>query len=347
MKIKTFFPALIFSSDLSNIEITDVQSELKFILKCRSENGFSTIFSETYTPDTSGKIRIYNLHKIYEYHLEEYPVNDFQFEFISTSDNPIYKSRILKSNAEIHLGTVAFVSNHFLTLLSQKKRTYPESLEYLSTYSLEPEPIKVVAKYRNQAGNYSTNEYSEGITKKEDITLLNVSPSKYLIDDLTLVRYTVSCGSRLMQYDIDNVNDKVLEVSFLNNFGVIETFATYSTVSSESKFEKKFGSIHGIYTKLTSDKTKEYTANTGIIDEATADWLEMDLFSSYYVFEIRSGAEWKRITITDETVKRNSNKDSQPNFEFKYRYSQRIHDIAVFKQNMNRIFNQMFDIRFN
>ncbi|SHE56772.1 hypothetical protein [Dysgonomonas macrotermitis] len=349
MILETFIPDLAFSSQVSNIVLSS-DSDVKFVLYRVTESGENeAILSELYTPDNDSKIYILNLQKILSGYLEPVITGDFVFSFVVDDETLEYTSRLILSRSEINVSAPKFVANKFLSLLMGDKVTRPNNKEYVSVYSLTEDTVNVKAYYRdNETQTYSEKDIAGNQVTKDTVTLLDVSPGNYEAENLVLVRYIVSCGDRSMTFWIDNLSESsALSVLFSNNFGVLETFSISGVLQWEPKYTNDIGTIRGEYNKYNIDFYREYTANTGVLERLTADWLELELFSSLYVFEMRDTLIGKRIMISDQTVKRSSSKTETPSFEFKYRISQRIQDVIDFAGFIHRIFDMTFDLTFD
>lgn len=349
MILKTFIPDLAFSSQVSNITLA-AAADVKFVLyKVSDDNTRKEILSELYTPDNDSMIYILKLHKIINGYLEEVIAGDFVFSFTESEETYEVTSRIILSRSEINATAPKFTANRFLSLLKGDKTTRPDSKEYLSVYSLSADQVTIKAYYRNDTTEtYSDETISGPIVNANAVTLIDVSPANYASENLVLVRYTILCGDRIMNFWIDNLSKQSpLSVLFSNNFGVVETFSVSGALQWEPKYTNDIGTIRGEYNKYNTEYYREYTANTGVMDKLTADWIETDLFSSLLVFEIRDSYIWKKIMISDQTVKRSSSGSETPSFEFKYRISQYIQDVIDFTDYLHRVFDITFDESFD
>ncbi len=350
MILDTFIPELAFSSALSDITLVEVTEDITFELSVKLiDNTYKVILFEPYTPDNDAAIYIINLQKIIDGYLSENPVLDFRFKFESASNLLEYFSRIIVSRAELDADARKFVSQRFLTVMKGDKTIRPGSLEYLSVYVLEPQAITITAHYRdNTTGVYETANFTDPDPLINQISTINVSPTNYQNEGKTLVKYTVSCGTRQMNYLIDNLSEpSPAEILFINNFGVPEAFSTSGSLARERKYTNEFATIKGQYVKVNNSLVIENTANTGVMDPHTADWIESDLFSSYKTFLVKDSHIWKGITIIDETIKRTSDKTEQPAYEFKYRLKQHNQEVILFQKYLYRLFDETFDKTFN
>lgn len=349
MIINTYIPELAFSSEFPSISLSEVKDEVYFMLLHKQANGtYKDVLEESFTPDKDMKIFIPDLHSVIDDCLIDTPVNDFLFTFMVNKDSVSYPSRIIRSRAELEIGARSFVANHFLTLLNGTKIIRPDSLEYVSVYALQEESYTISATYRDSSGWYYNKEIAGNVVLPDRVSLIDVSPVNFADEGGVLVSYTVRCGDRKQLYKIDRLSlPSPLSVLFNNNFGVIETFSIGGLLKWEPKFTNSMGSIRGEYKNYTLKYHREYTANTGIMSQHIAEWLEWELFTSLEVFTIKNSMLHKKITITDQKVERSSDSSELPAFEFTYRLSQSIQDVVDFSDKLKRIFDKSFDYTFN
>lgn len=349
MILQTFIPDFAFSSQVSNIALTS-DSDVKFTLyRISDDNKRVSILSELYVPDNDTMIYIIDLHKIINSYLDKTIVGDYVFVFENDDDVVEKFTRIILSRSEINVTAPKFVANRFLSLMKGDKNTLPDSKELLSVYSFNPDKVMIKAFYRDDVNEEYFDEIIAGpIVKENAMTGIDVSPQNYLKDGFTLVRYSVVCGDRTMNYWMDNLsNESPLSLLFSNNFGVIETYSISGLLQWEPKFTNDIGTIRGEYNRYDIEFYREYTANTGVMNKRTADWLEVELFSALQVYGVKDSHVWKKLIISDQTIKRTSSDSETPAFEFKYRISQRNQDVIDFSDYLHRVFDVTFDKSFD
>ena len=123
-----------------------------------------------------------------------------------------------------------------------------------------------------------------------------------------------------------------------------ETFVPAAVTLRENKYENKFGTFNGKYRKYNVEAVKKYTAGTGVMTGAGADWLE-ELFMSKDVFTLSEAGTEKEIVIEEAAVKRSTAPDELPAFEFKYRLSKFNQHEYILSEN--RIFDDTYNYMFN
>lgn len=349
MIVDTYMPTFAFSSNFQEIVLSDVKSDVTFILRNKNNFGeYVEIIAETYTPDIDKKVYILGLSEIIASNISGASYTEFSFYFRNAEDTLIYDSKIILSRAEINISAKQFVESYFLSLMQGDKTIQVDSLQFLSLYVTDPISMKYVAQYRDSEGNYtSSTDELVNITVVDRIVGLSVSPSFLEREGYQLVKFAIIAGKRSVTFLIDRYSrPSELELIFVNNFGVSETFAVMGSIDRENKYTNELGYMRGKFKKYHIEAVKEYTANTGILDQYTADWLE-DLYNSKKVNIAEAGQVYgKEITIIEATVKRSSSHSELPSHEFKYRLSQQNQVVVDFKKS-SRVFDDSFDYTFN
>ena len=344
MILNTDIPELLFSYNLFLIELSEVESNVVFMLSHKNnKGGFDEVLYETYTPDNENRISIVGIDEVLRSYLLENPVSDFKLQFINNEELEISREvKIIYSHVELEGDTNKILNQRFLSLMTGDKTVYPDSIEYLHVYPLKQEKVQINIICRNSVDDYVYRTIIGKTLEANKIQLLDVSPSIFTEKNEVLVKYEVMCGSRRMTFFVDHLRKSTLQVMFTNNFGMPETFSTVADWSSEHKYKNEFGQMKGLYKKYAVSMEKEILANTGLLDQHTANWLELDLFKSMRVFEIRNCKIWKPITIINQTVKRSSDKGELPSFDFTYRLEQKNHAVLDFRTYLYRIFSPIF-----
>lgn len=348
MIVDSYLPEFAFSSNFQEIILSAVKSDVSFILSKKNSSGaYIVILSEIYVPDNDSKVYILNLSKIIADNISSSSYSEFRFSFKNREDSFLYSSKVILSRAEININAALFVENHFLTLMQGDKTIQADSLQFLSLYVTTPVVVKYAARYRDREGNY-TNESGimENLTVIDCVVSLGISPSFLEKEGYDLVKFAIIAGDRTATFLIDGYSrPSKLELIFVNNFGVSETFAVMGTIDRENKYTNELGYMRGKFKKYNVETIIEHTVNTGILDQYTADWIE-DLYTSENVWIAKGNFYWKEITIIESTVKRSSLQSELPSHEFKYRLSQSNQVVIDFNQALRR-FDDSFDYTFN
>jgi hypothetical protein len=325
-----------FSSALQDIIVrTNENIDVSFRIQ-----GQEPFLEETYSPDAGNTIRIRELGKLFLPYISKVSLCEtFIIRLTGNTDACFITTTVLYGLTEINADASGFLSTSFLTLLPGEKITFPEQKEYLSLVTTTTETVTLLARRES------------GVTESKTLTVpalkqaitLDVSPSVFNSPE-TIVYYTAIVGDRAFTYYIRRPSvPEPVQFLFLNSFGVQETFIPSGLLLRENNYENQFGVLGGLYIKYNVELVKEYTANTGILNESMADWIE-ELFASRDVFLLSPDGGKKEITITEATVKRSSARDALPACEFKYRLSKFNH---MEYTPPNRIFDDTHNYSFN
>lgn len=349
MNVESYIPQFAFSSNFQEIILSVVKSDVTFVLSKKLTSGeYIEILRETYVPDNDLKIYILGLSEIIASNISGGSFNEFRFHFSNKENTLIYTSKVILSRAEINISAAQFVESHFLTLMQGDRTVQIDSVQFLSLYVTKPTLVKYAARYRDLNGNYSNSSGELADLDVIDRTIgMAINLSAYEKADHDLVKFAVIADNRTATFLIDGYSrPSVLELIFVNNFGVSESFAVMGSMNRENKYSNELGYMQGKFKKYHIEALREYTVNTGVLDQNTANWIE-DLYNSENVYIARNKTFWKEITITDATVKRSSLQSELPSHEFKYRLSQRNQVVVDFKEDSLRIHDDSFDYTFN
>lgn len=348
MIVDSYIPQFAFSSSFHEIVLGTVLSDVTFVLSRIDESGeYVEVLKEVYAPDTDRKVYILGLSDIIAANLFAVTSTKYRFSFKNKENSLVYESKILLSRAFINISAEIFTKKHFLSLMQGDRTLHISSSQYLRMYVNEPETVRYAARYRDREGNYINDSGRlDDITVTDRIVGMTVSPLEFAKPDCTLVKLAVIAGERIATFLIDSYSRPAkLNLVFENNFGMPECYAVMGSLDYENKYTNELGYIKGKFKKYHVETLKEYTVNTGVLDQQTADWIE-DLYNSEFVFFTKSEDHREEITITDVIVKRSSSPSELPSHEFKYRISQRNQILADFKTKTPRIFDDSFDYTF-
>jgi hypothetical protein len=330
-------PAYYFTSGIGDV-ILQSPAPVTFTLKIAGV----TVLQEIYAPDASNRIYIRSLDKVINRYLKTALIAAVQFIMTESAQTITIDTTAQYCTANVDVSADQFRPNYYLTMLQDRKITSPKQKEYLSLVVTEATTVTAKAKYLN--GTVSEKTLAN-LTQVNIALTVDVSPSKFS-NPQNIAYYVVLAGGRYMEYFLrPELPADATQFIFLNAFGVKETFIPLGLVNRENKYENLFGFFTGKHRKYSVDLIKEYTANTGIMDENMAAWIE-DMFVSRDVFLLTSAGIEKEVSITEATVKRSSAMEELPAFEFKYRLSQvNQHDFRALSRV--RIFDDTFDYTYN
>jgi hypothetical protein len=325
-----------FSSALKDI-ILQTNKNIDVSFRIQGQEPFLT---ESYSPDRENKIHVRELSKLFTPYISKLTLRETFVIGFTGDGSATVTTVVLYALTEINVAAADFLNTSFLTLLPCKKITRPEQKEYLSLSVTEATPVEISA--RRQSGAWESRTLNVNDLNK--VITLDVSPALFDSPE-TLIYYSVSAGKRLFTYYLRHpFPPEAVQFLFLNSFGVKETFIPSGLLLRENKYENSFGTFSGMYRKYDIDLIKEYTVNSGILNEETADWIE-EMFTSRDVYLLSPGGEKKEITVTEAKVKRSSARDALPAYEFKYRLSRSNHQEADVRNS--RIFNDPHNLSFN
>lgn len=239
-----------------------------------------------------------------------------------------------------------FTTGHFLTLLMGKKTTSMGRLEYL--HFIGTDTPACTACYTDG----STATFSPVVIGGNDnYSTIDVSPTQFMTAGKTLVSYVVTAGDRSQEYEIDLQNPDCAPVLiFTNSFGVDELFYCTGKLTKSPEFKRDSAYIGGVKKNYKITETRSFKADTGVMNEAMAEWFG-ELMRSPYVRIVRfKGGKFlgvgKEVVIDESKTEQTNLPDELPRFTFTYEYAQRNHNVVEMDRE-GRIFDDTFDYTFN
>lgn len=193
-----------------------------------------------------------------------------------------------------------FLKENFLTTLSMR-RVAPDTTLSLFFYAEKGESIEysVAHTFRKKDSEILyRHPYTADVSKiaiSSGIIQLNISLSSIIADaasfatarpgDITLLRFTVSCGQRSMSCFVDNsLNDR--ETFYFRNCFNIWDFATLPFLTTaKTDVDRSLAVINGRSRFYNQSTAKTYEVEAGPLTSDEAEWIDQ-LFSSYDVFRI-------------------------------------------------------------
>lgn len=338
-----------FTSGLGDIIINPESSAgMTFSIKMGST---VVLPAETYYQDTSGVVYITGIGDVLSAWLrkdgatayllkQQATVADFTFIYNGTTEKT---HTVMRSDVDFDMTATAFCNTHFLTLMFSAKETSAGRRETLAFYGGDTGAATVTAWYLS-AGKLESGTFSRASVGGK-VKYLDVSPGLFVSAGKQLQYYIVTLGQRSMRYEM-NYTDFLQQTHFVyrNCFGVEDTFTCVGEAASESKFERYYATFGGGYKNFKRKNLREYTVDTGILNQATAYCID-DMFSSEEIWLYDERGPIKEIVVLDQKVERSSLPDEMPRFEFTYRLTQsnQRYKTALF----GRIFDSTFDKTFN
>lgn len=252
---------------------------------------------------------------------------------------------VVYCTADIASGASNFCKTHFLTILLGEKITSMGRLEYLH--------------YLGADSASCTAEYSDGTTATFTPTTIggsgtyktiDVSPESFTSEGKTLTAYTVTAGSRSARFVMDLSNPDCAPILiFVNSFGCEELAYCTGTHKLAPEYTRSTAYISGLQKNYDIAEKRKFTADTGIMNEAMANWFD-DIFRSSYVRIVNiydgTATVGKELLITESKSERTNDTDELPEFTFTYQYAQKNQNVLDLKR-AGRIFDNTFDYTFN
>ena len=353
--LKQYPPQLCFSSDITDVIFStdDENGILQLDIVHGTER--ETLLEETMYPSLDGSIVISDLSSLVEPYARQYLQVQMECKLTDASGSvSISPVTVLYSMADVGLEPSAagwFVENHFLTILSGEKITARGREERLYAYGADT--VTVIADVQLETGQFNT--LSAELTPFEhvngtgiysyDVSPENVSSLIGLVGG-RLLGYRVEAGNRCQRFRciVDQI-PPAPSLYFVNSFGCYELLHCVGTHRKDSKYERKTTRIMGRLRNYRITEDRQFTASTGWLNEAMADWAD-DLFRSEKVMLWVNDGPGRDIVISDSKSEITNEDDHMPAFEFTYGYAQRIHNV-VEPTRAGRIFDNTFDHTFN
>lgn len=343
-------PATCFSSTIPDVEFSVSGTSAAFDIIVDSER----IYSENLFP-VAGKICLRDLSSLLTPYARQSLSVDVLIQITerSESDNGATTSvqtRVIYCKAEILgngevIDAETFCERNFLTILRGKKITAEGRLELL--HYLGSEAPSVRAYYTDDSfADFTPPYFGPNIR----IRTIDVSAHHFRSEGKTLTSYYVRVGRRGQRFEID-FSKPVCEpvLVFENSFGCDELIYCHGLQTRSPGYERKSAVIDGMLRNYDIKELRTFKADTGVLCDSMADWLD-DLFRSYYVrlvhikgYTARIG---KEITITDSKSEVTNDDAEMSRFTFSYRYAQRNHNVIDIGKG-TRLFDETFDYTFN
>lgn len=306
-----------------------------------------TLLSETYTPDASGKVTLWDLCSLLTPYLKETLVSPVKITYTSVgNDDPLESNFIaIYTSAFIEQSSADFIAGHFLTHLTEKTTAIGRIERLYLYHNASIVNARCTAHYSDGTENVTYLPYNY-MTDYDRIYPVDCSPAQFVITGKTLTDYTIAYNDRTMRFILEPPREIGVSVAFINSFGCAETLYCSGTHELEPEYERKAAYVEGNYINVSIDETKKFKAYTGTLTTAMSNWAD-DLFRSPSVRILQqNGNLGREITITDAKAVRKNDDDYLPDFYFEYRFAQRNNNIIDSAQSW-RIFDDSFDYSFN
>ena len=262
---------------------------------------------------------------------------------------------VIKCDAEISVDAIPWCSKNFLTRSLREKRTAKGRTEYLSFLQLETYgAISVHCKLFIQQNNTVVeSEAVHSTLSSRPNTIWTFTAS---INDL-LTQRGLSLDTRVFQYHIwltgtnfetsrygylvdESTPRNQIEFSFINCFGVRETFTATGKIENKKTAEYSQANIASHYRKITQNFVSEKTINSGYLSDEEMNWID-DLICSNDVAIVENSEPITLVGID----KAESSTNGLQSFTFGYRSAKNNH--LQFNNANEGVFDKTFDTTFN
>lgn len=339
-----------FSSVVEDIVFNTASESGILVLTIAYGANRQTVIEETMYPSIDGSIVISDVSSLVEPYAKEHMQVTLECTFTddagAASITPV---TVLYAMADVGTTASEFIENHFLTILDGEKITAPGREERLYAYGTST--VTVTAEVETAAGAFTTMmaELNAG-SVVGSLAQFVVSPDNIAaligLAGGRLLGYTVEAGSRRQHFRcIEDQVPPAPSLLFVNSFGCEEFIHCVGTHKKASKYERKSVRIKSRIRNYRVTEDRQFTANTGWLNEAMADWAD-DLFRSEEVYLWVDGQRGREVVVSDSKSEITNEDDNMPAFEFTYSYSQRIHNVMQ-PGRAGRIFDNTFDHTFN
>lgn len=343
-------PALCLSSMIDDIVFSTSADSGHVTLTLTFSGVTKGLINETVFPDNDGAIRIVDLPSLLDPYLKQgltgllsATLDDGNGAVTTTTSTVIF------ARVDVGMSASQFVTSHFLTILNGPKLTAYGREERL--YAYDATSLVISAMVRMNSGSYVTltGEISATDTTNS-ISQFNVSVQN-IADVLALVggsilSYTLTAGNRVQEFQV--VTDEVLpapSLVFTNSFGCQEFIHCVGTHKKASKYDRLSSRFMGKLRNYRVTEDRQFTANTGWLSVAMADWAD-ELFRSEEVYLWVDDAIGREVVVSDSKSELTNEDNDMPSFEFTYGYAQRLHNVMQ-PSHAGRIFDNTFDYTFD
>lgn len=342
--------ALCFSSDIDDIIFNTGDENGTLVLDVICNGTRVNVLEEIMYPDVDGHVSVCDLPSLLEAYAKRYlTVNvecSFTDEHATVNITPFV---VLYANADVDTTASAFVANNFLSVLEGEKITAIGREERLHGYGINT--VNILADVMQPAGTVvQVSATLNAMDTLGNVAHFDVSPENIIsvaaIVNGELLGYTVTNGNRSQRFRvIEDVVPPAPSLMFINSFGLEEFIHCVGTHKKSSKYDRQSTRILGKLRNYRITEERQFTANTGWLNSAMADWAD-ELFRSESVFLWVNGSVGREVVLSDSKSEIENDDDYMPAFEFTYTYAQRIHNVMN-SGRVGRIFDNTFDRTFN
>lgn len=328
---------IMFSSALRVVAVaTEGETSVLFSI---SHAGI-VIFYNTYIPDDSGMVHIYDIDRI----LDNY-ITDVHATFTLSVADETLTIVVFKCSTQVDIPATEFVENYFLTPHTRKTTTLYRD-EGLSIYNPTDEAVDVIATcdYYNN-GEMSQQTQTVG-SAPSGLSAFEVSPALFVSPKLgQLMGYTITAGNRVKTFDVRRHKPDAVGVAYKNAFGVWEHFYFEGLLQTEMDYTRAHAVIGGRLVPYDVQEVQSFKANTGPIPWGEEIYV-YDLCRSLSVNLLNPQGTSEEIVVTDSEVKSNNAQDAISDFVVTFRRADRLTSKITTPKSVE-LFDDTFDDTFN
>lgn len=329
---------LYFHRNITDIIIGQpLAASVAFVLKI----GTTTILSELYTYDSSGVIFIRDLSTVIESYFGSNG-NIIDFTYTLTEGSTVWTDSFtaIRCDASIEVDALLYISSNYLTRCHREKRTFPKGKEYLS-YVQYPAYADCTTHYRiryrtaplvvaDATGTLSTHTTTAKATivaVSLDVAALLATANIAANTVLSIDVWTTGTNfeTAVFRFYLDRMPYRYSKLfTFMNCFGVLETFMATGVNNDKRNTEFATGSMHNYATKISTKFEIEKAVNSGFLRRHEMEWTD-DLLVSDYVSLYDPTTNTADIVVITDQDKSVPTSNEPLFFEIKYRLAHNYH----------------------
>lgn len=299
--------------------------------------GTVDILSQTYFPDESHRVTIYDLDRLLESYIAE-----LCGSFTLLVDGTAVKTvTVMTCRTAISERANTFYTDFFFTPSMGERDTAIGRYETVTMYCDATTAVTALCTYLAADGSIVLK--TKAVKSFSGWQSVDVSPAKFTDPAGRLIGYVVQAGARKARYRVI-ANPPEAEPAFIfrNSFGCWETIYLTGARQVTPSYTRSNAIIEGRNIMYDIDETMSFKAQTGPLRPGMVP-VAMDLARSREVYLLgKDGVAGDRITVTDVDVKHTNEDNSIPDFTFTYRRAdRRSAQIAVVRPP--RLFDSTFD----
>jgi len=274
------------------------------------------ILSETYTPDSDGKIYVTEIGKVVQLylrtngfsnnaHLENTAVLEFEITDGETTTTPHEYVVLLCRTASDVLATHFLQGNVFMHILKQRKWVSPQSAEYLTCAFTTTNEHKIMVMvtttdFENSELRTFYDNTGDANTLTLDVSFATVAAIFPEIDPDTIIAYRMILPKEIAVFMVDREAYALpLQFRYLNSFDMPDTILTRGAVTRGAKSTFDTGKVRGVYTKFNIERKDVFKVSSGKIFAFGEYDRYREMFNSENV-EVLFAGQWRKVIVTEE-----------------------------------------------